>query len=225
MTESQARDDICRAGRSLFARGYAHGTDGNISIRLDDGFLITPADACLGNLDPTQLCRVSLTGQHTSGPSPSNALGLHRRIYQATHDAAPRCVVHTHSSHMVALSLMNIPLLGPGGHAELLPPLTPYFVMKVGRVPLMAYHRPGAPKGAQVVAQAIAAYLSHGISLRAVMLPGTGAYVWNQTTVGAMAALEELEETARLWLLAGCKPTGLADAQLEELRQTFGASW
>ncbi len=227
MTETQARDEICRAGRSLFARGYAHGVAGDISVRLDDGFLITPADACLGHLEPSQLARVSLIGQHTSGPSPSAQLALHRRIYQATHDlsAPPRCVLHTHSSHLVALSLMNAPLIGPGGHAELLPPLTPYLVMKVGRIPLIAYHRPGAPKGAQAVAQTIAAYLSHGIALRAVMLPSLGPNVWHQSPADAMAVLEELEETARLWLLTGCKNAGLSDAQLDELRQTFGASW
>ena len=227
MTETRARDEICRAGRSLFARGYAHGTVGNISVRLDDGFLITPADACLGHLEPSQLTRVSLIGQHTSGPVPSVSLGLHRRIYQATHDwaTAPRCVLHTHSSHLVALSLTSAALTGPGGHAELLPPVTPYFVMKVGRVPLIAYHRPGAPKGAQAVAQTIAAYLSHGIALRAVMLPSLGPNVWHQTPADAMAVLEELEETARVWLLTGCKSAGLSDPQLDELWQTFGASW
>ncbi len=188
MTENQARDEICRIGRSLFARGYAHATAGNISVRLDDGYLITPTDACLGDLDPETLARVDQAGQHISGLRASKTLALHQRIYQATKDFSTpvRCVLHTHSTHLVTLSLRTESVQGLQGQAELLPPITPYFVMKVGRVPLIDYYRPGAAQAAQAVAQTIAAYVSHGIELRAVMLARLGPNVWHQTPAAAM---------------------------------------
>jgi 3-dehydro-4-phosphotetronate decarboxylase len=227
MTETQARDEICRVGRSLFERGYVHASAGNISVRLDDGFLITPTDACLGFLDPAGLALVNLAGDQVSGATASKTLALHRRIYQATHDfsAAPRCVLHTHSTHLVALSLQAATQPGVAGHAELLPPITPYFVMKVGRVPVIDYHRPGAPLAAQAVAQTIGDYAAQGIELRAVMLPRLGPNVWHQSPAAAMATLEELEETAKLWLLAPKRPTPLTDAELSELEQAFKVRW
>ena len=130
MDEPQAREDICRIGASLFARGYVHATAGNISVRLDDGgFLITPTDACLGALDPARLARLDAQGQQLSGDRASKTIALHRRIYAAAAASDPhtRCVIHTHSTHCVALSLRS------EGQAELLPPITPYFVMKVGQ--------------------------------------------------------------------------------------------
>ena len=101
MTESQAREEICRVGKSLFDRGYVHATAGNISVRLDDGFLITPTDACLGFLDPAGLARLDLEGRQVAGARASKTLALHRRIYEAQASlAAPvRCVIHTHSTH------------------------------------------------------------------------------------------------------------------------------
>ena len=219
MTENQAREAICRVGASLFARGYVHATAGNISVRLDDGFLITPTDACLGFLDPARLARTDATGQQTSGDRASKSLALHRRIYGAAcaFDADTCCVIHTHSTHCVALTL------GACGD-ELLPALTPYFVMKVGHVPVMPYHRPGAPEAADAVASAIARHGQRGTPLRAVMLPRLGPNVWHNSPDNAMATLEELEETARLHLLRpGSAP--LTEAQLEALRQTFGARW
>ena len=104
MTESEARDEICRVGKSLFERGYVHATAGNISARLDDGFLITPTDACLGFLQPQQLARLDLAGRQLGGDTASKTLALHRRIYESTRgfSDAPRCVVHTHSTHCVA---------------------------------------------------------------------------------------------------------------------------
>src|SRR6478735_8435922 len=130
LTELELRDEICRVGRSLFERGYVHATAGNISVRLDDGYLITPTDACLGFLDPARLARLDSKLQQTEGDRASKTIALHARIYGAAtrFDAQTRCVIHTHSTHCVALTLR-----GTGG--ELLPALTPYFVMKVGRVP------------------------------------------------------------------------------------------
>jgi ribulose-5-phosphate 4-epimerase/fuculose-1-phosphate aldolase len=220
MTESEARAEICRIGKSLFDRGYVHGSAGNISVRLDDGFLITPTDACLGFLQPQQLARVDLAGRQTSGAKASKTLALHQHIYAATHDFAetPRCVLHAHSTHCVALSI-------EAQAAELLPPLTPYYVMKVGRVPVVPYHRPGDPAAADWVAQAITRYAAQGIMLRAVMLARLGPTVWHPTPAGAMAVLEELEETARLWCLTGRRPAALDAQQIEQLRAQFGACW
>lgn len=220
MTETQAREEICRIGRSLFDRGYVHATAGNISIRLDDGFLITPTDACLGFLDPLKLARLDGSEKQISGAQASKTIALHASIYRAAtrFDAQTRCVIHTHSTHCVALSLQ------PTG-AELLPPITPYFVMKVGHVPIIAYHRPGDPKAAQQVAQTIDRYGEQGAPIRAVMLERLGPNVWHQTPAAAMATLEELEETARLCLLAKPIPEPLTETQIDELRQTFGARW
>lgn len=220
MTENQARDEICRIGRSLFERGYVHASAGNISIRLDDGFLITPTDACLGFLDPEKLARLDANAKQISGDRASKTIALHTRIYQAAaqFDAHTRCVIHTHSTHCVALSLL------PSG-GELLPPITPYFVMKVGHVPLIAYHRPGDPLAAEHVAQTITRYGEQGTPIRAVMLERLGPNVWHQTPAAAMATLEELEETAKLWMLSQPKPEPLTDTQIQELRQTFGARW
>jgi ribulose-5-phosphate 4-epimerase/fuculose-1-phosphate aldolase len=219
MNESLAREEICRVGRSLFERGYVHATAGNISVRLDDGFLITPTDACLGFLDPTRLAKLDLQGQQISGDKGSKTIAMHRQIYAASceHDTDTRCVIHTHGTHCVALSLTA---LGP----ELLPPITPYFVMKVGHVPLSRYHRPGSPEAAQEVAGLIRSYAVQGTPIRAVMLPRLGPNVWHHTPASTMALLEELEETARLMLLQPETPP-LFDSELDELRQTFGAKW
>jgi ribulose-5-phosphate 4-epimerase/fuculose-1-phosphate aldolase len=219
LTESQAREEICRVGRSLFERGYVHATAGNISVRLDDGFLITPTDACLGFLQADKLAKLDLQGQQISGDKASKTLSLHRHIYAAAaeHDPDTRCVIHTHSTHCVALSLQAH---GP----ELLPPITPYFVMKVGHVPLLRYHRPGSPDAAKEVAALIRQHTAQGTPIRAVMLPRLGPNVWHDSPQAAMATLEELEETARLMLLQpGTLPLKASD--LDELRQTFGARW
>jgi 3-dehydro-4-phosphotetronate decarboxylase len=220
MNEAQAREEICRVGASLFQRGYVHATAGNISVRLDDGFLITPTDACLGFLDPAKLARLDGEGRQLSGDPASKTIALHRAIYgAATHfDAGTRCVIHTHSTHAVALSLRC-------AEAELLSPITPYFVMKVGHVPLLVYHRPGAPEVAAEVAQLIERYGTQGRPIRAVMLQRLGPNVWHDTPAAAMAVLEELEETARLTLLDDGQSPPLTETQIDELRRTFGARW
>lgn len=138
MNETELREEICRVGQSLFQRGHVHATAGNISARLPDGYLITPTDACLGFLEPARLARVGEDGLQQSGDRASKTLALHRRIYEA--DANAHCVLHTHSTHLVALTLAGV-----ADRDEILPPITPYFVMKVGRVPLVDYHRPGDP--------------------------------------------------------------------------------
>ena len=218
MNEAQARVAICQVGRSLFERGYVHATAGNISVRLEDAFLITPTDACLGLLEPAQLAKIDLQGMQISGERASKTLALHRQIYQAAcaHDAATRCIIHTHSTHCVALSLWQ-------GEAELLPPITPYFVMKVGHVPMASYQRPGSTSVGAQVAALIHQYAAQGTPIRAVMLPRLGPNVWHDSPASAMALLEELEETARLTLLTN--PGALSESDIEELRQSFGAHW
>ncbi len=219
MNEPTLRDEICRVGKSLFKRRYAHATAGNISARLDDGsFLITPTDACLGFLDPARLAHVVADGMQISGDAASKTLALHRRIYASA--AHARCVIHTHSTHLVALTLHGV-----WSQDDIVPPITPYFVMKVGHVPLIPYHRPGDPAAADAVAERIARFASRGTPLRAVMLDRLGPNVWHRSPAEAMAVLEELEETARLWLLCEPRPAPLAEVQIEDLRRSFGAVW
>jgi ribulose-5-phosphate 4-epimerase/fuculose-1-phosphate aldolase len=223
MNESKAREEICRIGLSLFERGYVHATAGNISLRVGDGFLITPTDACLGYLEPNDLALLDAEGHQVSGKRASKTIALHRKIYAAT-DHAPgswpaQCVIHTHSTHCVSLSFN-------AKGSELLPPITPYFVMKVGHVPLIPYFRPGDPLAADAVADAIFHYAKQDTPIRAVMLSKLGPNVWHQDLASAMAALEELEETAKLMQIqSNTPPENLSDVQIEELRQTFGATW
>ena len=224
MNYADLRQEICRVGRSLFERGYVHATAGNISVRLPDGhgFLITPTDACLGTLQAEQLAHVGDDGTQHSGARASKTLALHRRIYAAAPQA--QCVLHTHSTHLVALTLAA-PGQGVWQAETILPPITPYFVMKVGRVPLLPYHRPGDPAVGDLVAQAITAAHQRGAPLRAVMLDRLGPNVWHDSPAAAMATLEELEETARLWLMTQPRPAPLDEAQINELRRHFGAVW
>ena len=220
MTADALRHEICRVGRSLFERGLVHATAGNISVRLPaaQGFLITATDACLGSLQPDRLAQVTDDGQQTSGDRASKTLALHRSIYAA--DPGAHCVIHSHSTPLVALTLAGV------WRADaVLPPITPYFVMKVGRVPLIPYHRPGDPAVAVLVAQAIAQARQRGATLRAVLLDRLGPNVWHDSPANAMATLEELAETARLWLRAQPRPAPLDAAQLDDLRLAFGAVW
>jgi ribulose-5-phosphate 4-epimerase/fuculose-1-phosphate aldolase len=220
LPEKTLRDEICRVGRSLFERGYAHATAGNISVRLPAGrgFLITPTDACLGWIAPETLAHVAATGEQLSGARASKTVALHRAIYAA--DPAAQCVIHTHSTHLVALTLAGV-----WSADDVLPPITPYFVMKVGHVPLVAYRRPGDPGLCSDVAQKIAAARARGTLLRAVLHERLGPNVWHDSPGAAMAVLEELEETARLWLMTSPRPAPLDAARIDELRSAFGASW
>jgi ribulose-5-phosphate 4-epimerase/fuculose-1-phosphate aldolase len=220
--QQHLRHEICRIGRSLFERGYAHSTAGNISVRLDaaegGGFLITPTEACLGFLEAGALAWVDDDGIQRGGARASKTLELHRRIYEA--DPQARCVIHTHSTHLVALTLQ-----GAWSEQDILPPITPYQVMKVGHVPLVRYHRPGAPEVAALVGEAIRTSRLAGRPIRAVMLERLGPNVWHETPAAAMAVLEELEETARLWLMSQPRPAPLDESRIDELRRSFGANW
>ena len=209
--ESRIREEICTVGASLHQRGYTVGAAGNISARLDDGCLITPTDACLGRLDPAELSRVDGNGQWIAGAKPSKTLALHRGIYDRDREA--RGIVHTHSTHLVALTLAGV-----WREDEVLPPITPYQVMKVGRIPLIRYRRPGDPQAAAEVA-ALAG------QVRGVLFERLGPVVWERSVAHASHALEELEETARLWLMTQPRPQPLDATAIDELRTAFGARY
>jgi ribulose-5-phosphate 4-epimerase/fuculose-1-phosphate aldolase len=209
--EAALREEICRTGASLYQRGYTVGSAGNISARLEDGWLITPTDACLGFLDPADIAKVDINGKWVSGAKPSKTLTLHRAVYDNNPDV--HGVVHTHSSYLV-----NLTLNGVWHDADVLPPITPYYVMKVGHIPLIRYQRPGDPKVAEQV-QALAN------SVRGVLLERLGPVVWESTVSKAAYALEELEETAKLWHLSGRQVAPLSADNLEELNRVFGANW
>ena len=210
--------ELCRIGASLYARGYVHATAGNLSARVAGGHVITPTDACLGFLDQTRLAFVDEAGVQQAGDQASKTLALHRAIYAA--DPSAGCVIHTHSTHLVALTLA-----GAWSEADVLPPITPYFVMKIGHVPLVPYRRPGDPALAEAVTALIHGARARGAPIRAVLLDRLGPVVWHESPAAAMAVLEELEETAKLWLMTNPKPAPLNQQQLAELRTQFGAHW
>lgn len=213
------RQEVVRVGASLFQRGYVHSTAGNISVRLGEqeggGHLITPTDACLGFLDADALAWVDDQGRQLSGAIASKTLQLHRVIYAATERA--RCVLHTHSSHLVALTLQGV-----WRQDDVLPPLTAYQLMKVGHVPLVAHDYPGSPHVAQEVKAAIGRAER---PLHAVMLDRLGPVVWHASPAQAMALLEELEETAKLWLLAQQRAPQLEPQHIAVLQARFNTLW
>lgn len=221
------REEMVRVGRSLFDRGYVHATAGNLSVRVPPehggGLLITPTDACLGFLQPQDMVWLDDADQPRSPGRASKTVLLHRCIYAA--DPQAGAVIHTHSTHLVALTLRAPGVTGQ----DLLPPITPYFVMKVGHVPRVTYHRPGEPQAAEQVGQLIDQARAQGRRLHAVMLDRLGPNVWHTNLGAAMAVLEELEETARLWCLVAPppiqEPSPLSDEQIQALRLHFHASW
>lgn len=209
--EITIREEICHTGLSLYQRGFTVGSSGNISARLDDGWLITPTDVCLGALRPEIIAKVNLAGEWEKGLKPSKTLKLHRTIYE--NNAAVNGIVHTHSTHLVAMTLGKV-----WSNEAILPPITPYQVMKVGKIPLISYCRPGSP---DVAAQAggLAALV------KGIMLERLGPVIWGVTVTRAAEILEELEETAKLWLMTMPRPEALDSSALQELFDTFNCSW
>jgi len=208
MNESALREEIVRFGRSLFDRGLTAGSTGNISVRLDDGWLLTPTNACLGNLDPARLAKLDWQGRSISGDAPSKEAFLHRSLYEERQDAG--AIVHLHSTHSAAVSCMS-----GLDHANCLPPLTAYFVMKIGRLPLVPYYRPGDPALGDAI-KGLAGKHS------AVLLANHGPVVSGRSLEAAVYATEELEETAKLFLLLRNTATSpLNNAQIEELKTVF----
>lgn len=188
MSETRLREDICRLARSLFERGLTPGSSGNISVRLDDGgWLVTPTNASLGSLDPARLSRLDAEGRLISGDAPTKEMPLHGALYD-TRDGA-RAIVHLHSTHAVAVSML--PEIDP---RAALPPMTPYYVMKCGVTALVPYFRPGDPAVADAIKGLAGRYAS-------VLLANHGPVVAGATLEAATYAMEELEETAKLYLL------------------------
>ena len=209
MSETASRDAICRFARSLFERGLTPGSSGNISLRLDDGgWLVTPTNASLGFLDPTRIAKLDASGTLLSGDPPTKEIPLHAALYETRGSA--RAVVHLHSTHSVAVSML--PGIDP---QAVLPPLTAYYLMRVGNTALIPYYRPGDP----AVAGAI-----RGLAGRhsAVLLANHGPVVAGDTLEAAVFATEELEETAKLYLLLrNLNPRLLSPAQIDDLAQHF----
>lgn len=217
-----AAHEMVQVGLSLSTRGYVHGTTGNISVRVKtpafDGYLISPTDASLGHLQAHRLAAIDQHGQQHHGDRASKTIALHRAIYAAAPEA--NAVIHTHSHHLVLLTLLGVWKAG-----SILPPITPYQVMKVGPVPLIGYAVPGHPSVASDVVQRIEGLRERGVTLRAVMCDRLGPQVWHQSLSSAMGTLEELEQTARLWIDANRNVQPLARSQLDALREQFGCVW
>ena len=210
MTEDDLREAICAHGRLLFGRGYSVGTAGNISVRLPDGYLITPTNSCLGRLEPQRISKLDAAYRHLSGDRPSKEVLMHRAFLDARPEAG--AVVHLHSTHATAISC----LAGPGDTAPV-PPLTPYFVMRIGRLlPVLPYFRPGDAAMEPAIAAAAR-------GCRAVLLANHGPVVSGASLDDAVHAAEELEEAARLALLLRGQPARpLSTAQIDDLLRTFG---
>ncbi|HET8527634.1 MAG TPA: 3-oxo-tetronate 4-phosphate decarboxylase [Gaiellaceae bacterium] len=199
------RDEIVETGRTLAARGLSPGTSGNLSARVDGGFLMTPTDSSLGSLDPARLSRLDEHGGHVGGDPPTKEVWLHLAMYAERPEA--RAIVHLHSTHAVAVACLD-----GVDEDDVLPPLTPYYVLRVGRLPLVPYGRPGDDSLAGAVRER--ARTSH-----ALLLANHGPVVAAPTLAQAAAAAEEIEETAKLVLLThGLKTRLLTGQQVAELR-------
>lgn len=210
MSEQAIREELAALAASLFARGFSVGSAGNISVRLDDGFLITPTNSCLGRLDPRRIARLDAGFAHVGGDKPSKEVFMHRAFYQARPDAG--AVVHLHSTMATAVAcLPDVDAANP------IPPLTPYFVMRVGRsMPVVPYYRPGDPAMEPAIHDAAK-------GARAVLLANHGPVVSGRTLTDAVYAAEELEEAAKLFLLLRGQPTRLlTPSQVDDLLTTFG---
>jgi ribulose-5-phosphate 4-epimerase/fuculose-1-phosphate aldolase len=205
LNESKLREEICRLGESLFTRGLTFGSAGNISARLEDGWLMTPTNVSLGRLDPARLAKLDANGKLVSGEPPTKETFLHRAMYSERPQAS--AVVHLHSTYSVAVSA-----LADVDAANVLPPITAYYVMRVGRLPLVAYYPPGDPALADAVQRLAGKH-------HAVLLANHGPVVAGSTLDAAANAIEELEETAKLFLLLrGSKVRLLTNEQVAALK-------
>jgi 3-dehydro-4-phosphotetronate decarboxylase len=206
--EAQQREEICRLGASIFARGLTAGSSGNISVRVADGWLMTPTNASLGRLDPARLSKLDDNGKLVSGDAPTKESFLHRVMYEERSKTG--AVIHLHSTHSVAISC-----LADIDPADVLPPITAYYVMRVGRLPLVPYFRPGD----MALAEAVRGFAGKH---HAVLLANHGPVVAGLSLDAAANAIEELEETAKLFLLLrGCKTRFLTAEQVAEVKAAF----
>ncbi len=207
--EGQSRDDICRVGLSIFQRGLTFGSTGNISVRLSNGgWLMTPTNASLGALDPSKLSKFDADGRLVEGDPPTKEAFLHFCMYGQRRDAS--AVVHLHSTHSVAVSV-----LADVDPNDVLPALTAYFVMRVGSLPLVPYFPPGDEALAKAVEKLAGRH-------HAVLLANHGPVVAGSSLANAQFAAEELEETAKLFLMLRSAPIRpLTPEQVEALRKRY----
>lgn len=207
--EARLRELIVTTGASLFNRGLTHGSTGNISVALPDGgWLMTPTGSSLGTLDPARLSRLDTSGRHLDGDKPTKEAFLHTTMYGARPGSG--AVVHLHSTHSVAVSCID-----GLDHANCLPPITAYYAMRIGRLPLVPYY----PPGDETLAEAVGALAGKH---HAVLLANHGPVVAGSSLGAAQDAIEELEETAKLFLLLrGERVRALTDAQVAELARRF----
>jgi len=208
MQESKLREQICELGRSIFDRGLTHGSTGNISARCADGWLLTPTGSSLGRLDPSVLSKLDWNGKHLSGDPPSKENFLHLAMYQE--QARNQAVIHLHSTHSVAVSVLAD--LNPD---NLLPPLTAYYVMRIGTLPLVPYYAPGD----LALAEAVRGYAGRH---QAMLLANHGPVVSGTSLSATADAIEELEATAKLYLLVhGHRIRSLTPAQVADVTRRY----
>ena len=208
MSENSERDSICRLAKSLFDRGLTIGSSGNISVRLADGWLMTPTGSSMGNLDPNEISKLDLNGKLISGKSPTKESFLHIAMYDERPDSG--AVVHLHSTHSVAVSC-----LAGIDKKNVLPPITAYYVMKIGKLPLVPYFPPGDINLAKAVKEMASNH-------HALLLANHGPVVAGKTLEDAVYAIEELEETARLFLLLrNMKTQYLNEKQVKTLEELY----
>jgi 3-dehydro-4-phosphotetronate decarboxylase len=208
MNENRLREEITLLGRSLYERGLTHGSTGNISARCADGWLLTPTGSSLGRLDPARISKLDWNGRLLAGDPPSKENFLHLTMYEQR--PLNGAVVHLHSTHSVAVSV-----LADTNPENALPPLTAYYVMRIGNLPMIPYYAPGDAALAEAV---------RGLASRhhAILLANHGPVVGGSTLAAAADAVEELEATAKLYLLLrGEKTRPLDAAQVADLRRRF----
>ncbi|WP_415921150.1 aldolase [Tateyamaria sp. SN6-1] len=213
MSDAALREQICLLARSLFERGLTHGSTGNISARTaDGGLLVSPTGTSFGRLDPARLARFDSAGAHVEGDKPTKEMPLHSAFYDTRSTAG--AVVHLHSCHSVAWSMMP-----EANEDDFLPPLTPYGIMKLGRVKLLPFFLPGDPAMGEAV-RSLAGKRS------AVMLANHGPVVAGKDVEAACNAIEELEDTARLaMMMRGVEARGLSPAQVQQVVTSFNVEW
>lgn len=208
MNERELRERIVIHGKSLFERGYTCGSSGNISVRLPDGILVTPTNSCLGRLEPDRIAKVTWNGDWQEGDKPSKEAFLHLAMYHKRPDE--QAVVHLHSTWSVAVSCLS-----DIDRQNVLPPITAYYVMRVGSLPLIDYFPPGDRQLADAVADAAE-------RSRAMLLANHGPVIAGRDLESAVTAAEELEETAKLFLMLRGLPTRfLTTEQVNELQRRF----
>lgn len=206
--ENKLRDEIARLAKSMFDRGLTFGASGNISARLEDGWLMTPTGVSLGDLDPARISKLDGAGRHVAGDKPTKESFLHLAMYEERPKAG--AVVHLHATHSVAVSC-----LADIDPADVLPPLTAYYVMRIGTLPLIPYFAPGDLDLARAVKEMAGKH-------HAVLLANHGPVVAGASLKDAVFATEELEETARLHLMTqGLRTRPLTAAQVAQLRERF----